>query len=323
MMPTTTRARRLAALPPALIAVLPVALAPSGADAQTGGLYMSHELGLNLTPTLAVEADANDYGSICDEYINPFTDLMPAFCGDPGSPRTAWANAFGGAGGILAGGAVGYGFGDAGRLRVELEYFFREAAHNETSPVQGRGGVTVAKLDGEVVSAEDRIGSVTAHGLFGNLQLDLASFGRATVYAGGGAGLAFTRMDHGLLWVRNSDPDLITSIVEHFPPDRLDDLRVVQRNLASTATSNQTELTDRLFGYQVLAGLDYALTGSVSLGLKGRWAAFGEFADEFPLDRLRSHPPNKRLDGTEPVTNQLATGDISLFALSLNVKYRF
>ena len=91
--------------------------------------------------------------------------------GDPGSPRTAWANAFGGAGGIPAGGAVGYGFGDAGRLRVELEYFFREAAHNEASPVQGRGGVTVAKLDGEVVSAEDRIGSVTAHGLFANVQL--------------------------------------------------------------------------------------------------------------------------------------------------------
>ncbi len=67
----------------------------------------------------------------------------------------------------------------------------------------------------------------------------------------------------------------------------------------------------------------YALTDSVSLGLKGRWAAFGEFADEFPLDRLRSHPSNKRRDGTEPVTNRLVTGDISLFALSLNVKYRF
>ena len=73
----------------------------------------------------------------------------------------------------------------------------------------------------------------------------------------------------------------------------------------------------------MLAGLDYALTGSVSLGLKGRWTAFGEFTDESLLDRLRSHPPNKRLDGTEPSTYQLVTGDISLFALSLNVKYRF
>ena len=131
---------------------------PDGADAQTGGLYMSHELGLNLTPALAVAADANDYGSICDEYINPFMDLMPAFCGDPGSPRTAWTNAFEGAGGVLAGGAVGYGFGDAGRLRVELEYFFREAAHNEASPVQGRGGVTVgqARRRGGVGRGPDR-----------------------------------------------------------------------------------------------------------------------------------------------------------------------
>ena len=308
--------------PAPLLAVLLSALVADGADAQTGGLYMSHELGINLAPSLVLEADANDYGSICDEYINPFTDLMPAFCGDPGSPRTAWTNAFGGAGGILAGGAVGYGFGDTGRLRVELDYFFREAVHNEASAVQSRGGVTVAKLDGEVVSAEGRIGRVTAHSLFGNLQLDLARLGRATAYAGAGVGFAFTRVDHGLLWVRNSDPDLITSVVEHFPPDRLDDLRIVQRNLASTTSSNQTELTDRLFGYQVLFGLDYALTDSVSLGLKGRWATFGEFTDESPLDQLRSHPSNKRLDGGDPVTYQLVTGDASLFALSLNVKYR-
>ena len=305
-----------------VIVVLLCGLVSDGANAQTGGLYMSHELGINLTPGFEIEG-ANDYGSICDEYINPFIDLMPAFCGDPGSRRTAWTNAFRGAGGVLAGGAVGYGFGNTGRLRVELEYFFREAVHNEASPVQSRGGVTVAKLDGEVVSAEDRIGSVTAHNLFGNLQIDLARIGRTTVYAGAGAGVAFTGMDHGLLWVRNSDPDLITSVIEYFPPDRLVDLRIVQRNLASTASSNQTELTDRLFGYQVLLGFDHALSESVSLGLKGRWAAFGEFTVESGLDRLRSHPSKKLLDGSEPVSHQIMTGDVSLFALSLNLKYRF
>lgn len=296
---------------------------PGDVRAQSGGLYVSQELGINLAPRLGIEGVANDFGSICDEYVNPFTDLMPAFCGDPDSPPTAWTNAFEGAGGILAAGAVGYGFGDAGRLRIELEYLFRETVYNETSAIQGRGGVTVAKLDGEVVSADDRIGSVTSHNVFGNLYFDFVNRSRLTPYVGVGAGFGFTNVDHGTLWIRNSDPDLISSVVQYFPSDRLDDLRTVQRNLASTATSNQTELSDRLFGYQVAFGLDYALTDSLSFGVKGRRVAFGTFSDNSPVDRLRGHASNKRLDGSEPATYRLMTGDIALFAVGVNLRYRF
>lgn len=288
-----------------------------------GGLYVSQELGINFTPSLGIEGDANDFGSICDEYVNPFTDLMPAFCSDPDSPPTAWTNTFTGAGGILAGGAVGYGFGDAGRLRVELEYFFRETVHNETSAVQSSGRVTVAKLDGEVVAADERIGSITSHNVFGNLYFDLANRSRVTPYVGIGAGFGFMNVDHGQLWVRNSDPDLITSVVRYFPQDRLNDLRIVQQNLAATATSGQTELTDRLLGYQVLFGLDYELTESVSFGVKGRRAAFGTFTDSSAVDRLRSHPSNKRLDGSEPVTYRFMTDGIALYGVGVHLKYRF
>ena len=55
---------------------------------------------------------------------------------------------------------MGYRSMESGRLRLELEYFHRETAHNETSAVEGSGGVTVAKLDGELVAAEDRIGII-------------------------------------------------------------------------------------------------------------------------------------------------------------------
>ena len=127
----------------------------------------------------------------------------------------------------------------------------------------------MAKLDGEVVVGENRIGSITSHNVFG-------------------AGFGFTNVDHGLLWVRNSNPERITSIVQYFPPDRLDDLRVVQQNLASTTTSNQTELGARLVGYQVLFGFDIALTEALSLGVKGRRARFESFSDGTGLDRVRS-----------------------------------
>ncbi|MCY3820118.1 MAG: hypothetical protein OXH52_12265, partial [Gammaproteobacteria bacterium] len=68
------------------------ALTPGEARAQAGsGFYLSQELGANFTPAFDIEFVApNARGSICDEHVNPFTDLMPAFCSDPNAPGTAW-----------------------------------------------------------------------------------------------------------------------------------------------------------------------------------------------------------------------------------------
>ena len=57
--------------------------------------------------------------------------------------------------------------------------------------------------------------------------------------------------------------------------------------------------------------------------MRGRRAAFGAFTDGSPLDRLRSHPSYKRLDGSEPVTYRLMAGDIVLYGVGVNLKYRF
>ena len=206
---------------------------------------------------------------------------------------------------------------------MELEYLFRETAHNETSPIEGRGGVAVAKLGGEVVEAVDRIGSVTSHNLFANLYLDFINRSRFTPYVGFGVGVGFTRMDHGLLWVRNSDPRQITSIAGYFPADRQNDLQIVQANLASTTSSNQTELSDSLFGYQAVIGFDYALTESVSIGLKGRHTIFHAFEDSSDPDRLRGHISSNNLDGSDPVIYTIKTDDIDMFAIGLSLKYRF
>ena len=54
-----------------------------------------------------------------------------------------------------------------------------------------------------------------------------------------------------LLWVRNNDPALITSIAQYFPAVLLDDLRTVQQNLASTTSSNQAKFGASRFGYQI------------------------------------------------------------------------
>ena len=79
-------------------------LATGEVGAQHGkGFYASLELGANFAPSIRIAADANGRGSICDEHLNPFTDLMPASCGDPNAPGTAWSNGFGGANGFMGG----------------------------------------------------------------------------------------------------------------------------------------------------------------------------------------------------------------------------
>ena len=308
-----------------LLVALLWTLVPGDVRAQSlGGFYVSQELGMNFTPALGIEYDAaNGRGSICDHHVNPFTDLMPAFCDDPNAPGTSWTNTFNRAGGILAGGAMGYRFTATGRLRLELEYFYRETAHNETSDIEGRGGVTAAKLAGEVRAAEERIDSVTSHNLFGNVYFDLANGSRVTPFVGVGAGVGLTSVDYSMLWVRNDDPDLITSIAQYFPTDRLDDLRIVQQNLASTASSEQAELAAGLFGYQVLFGLDIALTDAVSLGVKGRRVAFESLSDHGDLDWLRSHIASNRVDGSDPVTHVITTGGLVLYGFGVNLKFQF
>ena len=49
---------------------------------------------------------------------------------------------------------------------------------------------------------------------------------------------------------------------------------MINQNLAGTASFEDTTLSDTLWGFQFLFGVDYAMTDAVSLGLKGRYVMF-------------------------------------------------
>ena len=91
----------------------------------------------------------------------------------------------------------------------------------------------------------------------------------------------------------------------------------------TTTTSNRTELGARLFGYQVLFGLDVALTESISLGVKGRRVAFESFSDTTGVGRQRSHAPGKRPDGSDSGLTVITTSDLVMYGFGLNLKYQF
>ena len=302
------------------------------------GFYLSSEMGANFAPNVDINGTGYDGASDCDEYINPDYDKFrdPNYVIDPLTPKapncaeqgiTKWASDMGSANGILAGAAVGYRLRDRypdspwGHFRLELEYFYRESEYNQTSPVVATGGAAFAKEDGELQRAEDRVGSLTSHNLFGNLYFDFINDSRFTPYIGFGAGAGFTNVNYGSLWARNSNPDRITT--GSHPRRSKEKTKVIRQNLANTTSSVQTELSDTLFGYQIVFGVDYALTESVSLGAKGRWVNFGQFSDTVVWNPLRGHPPNRRRDGSQPVFGRVETDDISLFGVTLNLKYHF
>lgn len=157
--------------------------AASGFARAGSGFYLSSEMGANFTPNVDINGTGYDGPSDCDEYINPMAPQDPK-CAAQGI--TQWMSNADGASGILAGVAVGYRLRgrDPGGLwdhfRLELEYFYRESEYNQTSPVSATGGAAFAKADGELQRAEDWIGSLTSHNLFGNLYFDFINDSRFT-----------------------------------------------------------------------------------------------------------------------------------------------
>lgn len=297
------------------VAVAVAAGVASPALAQTGaGFYLGAGLGFNLAAGMRHVGTAHDGGSDCDEYINP---LAPRDPGCAGQGTSDWESEVDGAGGILAAASLGYRLGGSG-LRVEAEYFHRESAFNETAPAAAAGGATLAKLAGELQRAEDRIGSVTSNNLFGNVLYDFPVDGPVTPYVGFGVGFGVTALDYGSLLVRSHDPSRITTGAGR--PNAAE----IQRNLANTTSVARVELRDTLFSYQALFGASFALSEAVALDVKGRWVDYGTFADDAIVwDPLRSHPPNRRLDGSQPVSGELETADMRLFGVSLGLTYSF
>ena len=289
--------------------------AASPALAQTAaGFYFGTGLGVNFATGMELDGVGYDGPSDCDEYVNPLAPGDPD-CANPGT--SVWGSAVGSAGGLLAGAVLGYRLPDTG-FRVEVEYFYRESAFNETAAVTAAGGATLAKLGGELQRAEDRIGSVTSNNLFGNAYYDFSGGGSTTPYVGFGFGVGVTGMDYVSLWARNFDPDAITTGAGRPNAEE------IRRNLAGSTSVARVDLGDTLFGYQVLAGVRYALSDSVALDFKGRWVGYGAFGDDgIVWDPLRSHPPARRRDGSQPVSGGIETGDVRLFGISASLAYSF
>ena len=155
-------------------------------------------------------------------------------------------------------------------------------------------------------SPSERISDFSAHQFFVNPYYDFLNNSSWTPYVGGG--WARTSLNYRARFSRKT-------IAQGYQPDK-------PPAAAGTISLLESESTDILLGFQILGGLDHALTEKVSIGIKGRWASFQDLEGDTVWDLIRSHRP-VRADGVTPFDSKLTFSKIQYWALSAGLKNSF
>ena len=279
------------------LATMPFLVAHAAA---MNGWYGSLELGLTRSPEVTLSQNDNDFESSakCDGF---FVDPTGADCSARGN---YWKNTFGGVAGGLSGLGVGYRLGN---IRIEAEYFYHIAGYDEQNEPEFGFGL-LSKVTNEAITASVKFSSLASHNVFLNAYYDLPIGTKFRPYVGAGVGRSRVSFEYSANFTRSVN---------------LQNDDGTRSPLAGSATVEKETLSEDVFGYQLIAGIDYLLSDRVSLGLKFRWTEYGEVkTDKRSWDYLRSHASFTG-PGGEPILWVSETDDIQFWGLSLVLKYRF
>jgi opacity protein-like surface antigen len=308
-----------------LFVLLVVLVLSSGPVWAKDGFYMGMDLGVAVAPEMDVQTGGIDDwateasaipGTRCDKTINPDSVQVPqGACGSAPNPWGPMDESFDGGSGILAGLSVGYRLGN---FRAEGEYFYRNTNFESTDvPSQGDWRPTQATGYEHV---QDAVDDVLSHNFFANLYYDYHSDSKFTPYVGIGIGLAKVSVAYRTLWQRSTNLNNVGVFATTGPEGAAGE--ALNQKLVGSLTYDQAKMSDTLFGYQALAGVDYQVSEPLTIGLKFRYADFGEFEAESAYTKLRGH---ESVAGNPPVpvTYYIRTDDIQFWGVSLNMKYQF
>ncbi|MCY4420933.1 MAG: outer membrane beta-barrel protein [Gammaproteobacteria bacterium] len=281
------------------------------------GVYVGAEFGVVNAKGLSSDLSGVNHPTVCDQLLrdnDPATDdrvvdLSDPACNVGGTPQILTSNSFDLGKELLGGISVGY---VQERFRVELEYSHRVYDGSDSSLWRIPGSNTpLASKNNEVSEIDppsERISNFDAHQLFVNAYYDFLNTSRWTPYLGAGFSWARTRFDYSTRFLRKT-------IAQGYPSDK-------PPAAAGTLSYWDTRVSETLFGYQLLGGLDYALSDDVSIGIKARWADFEDFSHTGVWDLIRSHEP-VQADGLTPWGSTLEFDDVEYWAVSFVVKFTF
>ncbi|MDE0052910.1 MAG: outer membrane beta-barrel protein [Gammaproteobacteria bacterium] len=276
--------------------------------------YVGLGVGGNASRDVVVESRSNDRASICDEYINPRA-LSVAGCTAPDrGSGDGWLAPFDPGAGFSAEAELGFRL--SLRWRLAAVYSRSATDFNQTVSSTDATGADFDKISNELSLGQETLGSATSDEFHIVAYRDWPNGTRWTPYAGAGVAVARTRKDFAWLWSRSADPaDIATGLGE---PNAAE----IRLNLAGTVSVGRRTLRDTMVGYVLVAGVDRQLSERVSIGLKAQLKRFHAFeSDGYSGDLLRSHAPNLRLDGSEPVSAWSRTSDTGRFLVVFTIRY--
>ena len=288
----------------------------AAAQEDRSGFYVGLELGVSIPSGVDSSVSGVNHPTRCDRLLYPASISPPddAACRND-TPAVMFSNEFDPGPGFASGFTFGYA---AGGPRFEVEYLNRYQG-DDVAPL---GGTESAALAGKTtewsgaVPPEEWIGDHHAQQVFANAYYDFVNDSPWTPYVGAGVGWAVTGLSYYTQLTRKPDAEYLQL---EFEPDWPD---AAKRAAAGTASILDTKAAGTVFGFQVLAGFDYALTERTSLGAKVRWVRFDDLVDDAVWTQIRSHVP-VRADGVTPFDAGLAFGGLGYQALTLTLKHRF
>ena len=293
-----------------------VAAGSAAAQEDRSGFYVGLEMGVSIPSGVDSSVSGINHPTRCDRLLYP-ASISPsddAACRDD-TPAVIFANEFDPGAGFASGFTFGYA---AGGPRFEVEYLNRYQG-DDVALLGGTESAALAGKDTEWASTappEEWIGDYHAHQVFANAYYDFLNDSPWTPYVGAGVGWAVTELSYYTQLTRKPDAEYLQI---EFDPDWPD---AAKRAAAGTASILDAKAAGTVFGFQVLAGFDYALTGRTSLGAKVRWTRFDDVVDEVTWTQIRSHAP-VQADGMTPFGAGLAFGGIGYHAVTITLKHRF
>lgn len=279
------------------------------------GFYVGADIGVSIPNDLESTRTNNGIGTNCDQWLgadtlndNTTVPLPLGQCSPRALPKRT--TSFGLGTGVLAGINLGYTLHD---FRLEAEYFRREQS-GERSALNVPGDPKQA----EFVERSEKISDFSADNFFANIYYDFHNMlsAKVTPYMGVGLGVMRVQMDYSGTSIRTNDRNRLHELGRN-------------RNAAGLASLADEVLSDTLFGYQWIAGVDYAWSERFSVGLKFRYGdAFGDFEDgDNAWKPLRGHASTVGPPGTPgsnlPIRYSIQADDLSFWGISLNLKYFF
>ena len=297
----------------AALVLLAVSACLSAGDA-VAQWYVGVALGGNASRGVVVESRSNDRASVCDEYINPRALAAPGCTMPDRGTGDGWLAPFDSGAGFSAEAEVGFRL--SSRLRLAVAYARNVTEFDQTVSSTDATGADFDKISNELSIGEETLGSATSDEVLLVVYRDWPNGTRWTPYVGVGGAVSRTRKDFSWLWARSADPAHIAAGLGQPNAEE------IRRNLAGTVSAGRRTIRDVMVGYVLVAGIDRELSDRVSVGMKVQWKCFEAFeSDGYAGDLLRSHPPNLRLDGSEPVSAWSRTNDTGRFSALLTVRY--